>query len=73
MFYTIIALVVFFAIALIGWGVAELKSKGCRYVQNDDEVAVDEQLARQLHENGFHEMNIKDVIRNISTKGFKTT
>jgi hypothetical protein len=73
MFNTIIALVAFFAIAIIGWGVAELKSKGCQYQQNDDEIAVDEQLAQQLHNNGFHELNIKDVIKNISTKGFKTT
>ncbi|MBO4659724.1 MAG: hypothetical protein J5637_08885 [Prevotella sp.] len=73
MFNTIIALVVFFAIALIGWGVAELKSKGCQYTQNEDEAAVDEQLAQQLHEKGFHEMDIRDVIKNISTKGFKTT
>ena len=71
MFNTIIALVAFFAIAIIGWGVAELKSKGCQYSQNEDEI--DEQLAQQLHKNGFHELNIKDVIKNISTKGFKTT
>ena len=73
MFNTIIALVAFFVIALIGWGLAELKSKGCLYEQNEEEAAVDEQLARQLHENGFNELTIKDVIKNISTKGFKTT
>lgn len=73
MFNTIIALVAFAIVALIGWGVAELKSKSCGYVQNEEEKAVDERLAQQLHENGFHELNIKDVMKSISTKGFKTT
>ena len=72
MFNTIIALVVFAAVSLIGWGIAELKSKDCGYEQNEDEKAYDDNLARQLHENGFHELSIKDVIKNISTKGFTT-
>ena len=51
MFNTIIALVVFAAVSLIGWGIAELKSKACGYEQNEDEKAYDDNLARQLHEN----------------------
>ena len=72
MFNTIIALVAFAAVSLIGWGVAELKSRACGYVQNEEEKAVDDRLAQQLHENGFHELSIKDVIKSISTKGFTT-
>ena len=70
MFGTIIALAVFFAAAFIGWAIAEMKGKACNYVQNEDEKTVDENLAQQLHENGFHELNIKDVMKSISTKGF---
>ncbi len=73
MFNTILGLAVFAVVSLIGWGLAELKSKACGYEQNDEEKTVDERLAQQLHENGFHELNIKDVMKSISTKGFKTT
>ncbi len=73
MFGTIIALAVFFAAALIGWALAEIKGKACKYVENEEEKAVDARLAQQLHQDGFHELTIKDVIKNISTKGFKTT
>ena len=70
MFGTIIALAVFFAAALIGWAIAEMKGKACTYVQNEEEKTVDDNLAQQLHEDGFHEKNIKDIIESISTKGF---
>ncbi|MBR6979541.1 MAG: hypothetical protein IKH88_06880 [Prevotella sp.] len=73
MFGTIIALAIFFAAALVGWILAELKGKMCNYVKNDEEEAVDQQLAEQLHKNGFVELSIKDVIKSISTKGFTTT
>ena len=64
---------IFFAAALVGWAIAELKGKACEYEQNEEEQAVNQQLAEQLHKNGFTELSIKDVIKSISTKGFKTT
>ena len=70
MFGTIIALAVFFAAALVGWAIAEMKGKACEYVQNEEEAAVDARLAQKLHEDGFHELTIKDVMKSISTKGF---
>jgi len=70
---TIIALAIFFAAALVGWAIAELKGRSCEYEQNEEEQAVNQQLADQLHKNGFTELSIKDVIKSISTKGFKTT
>ncbi len=70
MFGTIIALAVFFAAALVGWAIAEMKGKACEYVQNEEEKAVDARIAQQLHEDGFHELTIKDVMKSISTKGF---
>lgn len=70
---TIVALAIFFAAALAGWAIAELKGKACNYELNEEEQAVNQQLAEQLHKNGFTELSIKDVIKSISTKGFKTT
>jgi len=63
---SIVALVV---IALIGWGIAEAKSK-MNYVNNDDEQAVLQRNEEQLRQNGYAELNIKDVIRTIATTGY---
>ena len=71
MLNAILGLAAFVALALVGWAIAELKGKTCNYEQNEDEKRVDEQLADALHKNGFSEMDINDVIKNISTKGFK--
>lgn len=70
MFATIIGFVVFFAIALIGWALAEFKGNTCNYVNNEQENAVEQAAAEQLHRNGFSEMGIRDIIKMISTKGF---
>ena len=71
MFNTVIGLAVFFVLALAGWAIAELKGKTCNYKQNQNEIDEDTRLADQLHKNGYTEMDINDVIKNISTKGFK--
>ncbi len=73
MLNALFGLAAFVAVALVGWAIAELKGRVCGYEQNEDEKRVDEQLADALHKNGFSEMDINDVVRNISTKGFKTT
>ena len=73
MLNALLGLAIFVAVALVGWAIAELKGNTCNYEKNEDEKRVDEQLADALHKNGFTEMDINDVIRNISTKGFKTT
>ena len=71
MFNALLGFAAFAVVALIGWAIAELKGKACGYEQNEEEKKVDEQLADNLHKNGFSEMGISDVIKNISTKGFK--
>ena len=70
MLNALLGLAAFVAVALIGWAIAELKGKTCNYEKNEDEKRVDEQQADALHKNGFTEMDINDVVRNISTKGF---
>lgn len=73
MFYTIIGFVAFIAVAIIGWVIAEMKGKSCVYQMNEEEEAAEKKAAEVLHENGFTEMDIHDVVKNISTKGFQTT
>ena len=46
MFNAIIGFGVLVALALIGWAIAELKGKSCNYEQNEQEEAVDQQLAQ---------------------------
>lgn len=67
---TISVLAAFVAVAIVGWAVAELKGRACNYHQNEEEA---DALAKYQHADGYEEMNIRDVIRIISTKGFKTT
>ena len=67
---TIIAIVAFIVVALIGWYIAEAKGKYVTYKNNDQEEAVLEQNRCQLEENGYDEKNIKDVINTIATTGY---
>lgn len=67
---TIIAIVTFVAIALVGWCIAEGKAKFVTYNNNEEELAVLEQNRQQLAQNGYTELNIKDVIRTIATTGY---
>ncbi len=62
----IITIAFLICLALCGWTVAELKANHCIYEHNEEEKA-----AELIQKNGFHELNIKDVIATISTKGFK--
>ncbi len=63
----IVALVV---LALVGWAIAEAKYKTISYERNAEEEAAEAHAAQLLHENGYTELGIKDVIKTISTKGF---
>jgi chorismate mutase len=68
---TIIGIITFIVVALLGWAIAELKPKAFKYQENEEEEAVLEQARQQLEKNGYQEQDIHDVIQNISTKGFK--
>lgn len=67
----IIGIVALVAIALVGWAIAEAKYKTITYTRNEEETAVENRAAETLKQNGYEELGIKDVIRTISTKGFK--
>ena len=60
----ILALVV---LALVGWAVAEFKNRYFGYTVSEEEI----EAAHHEAADGT-EMNIKDVIKTISTKGYKS-
>lgn len=57
-------------LALVGWGVAELKAKALPYEQDEQEKDVERRAAEALQRDGYTELGIADVVRTISTKGF---
>ena len=67
---TIIAIAAFIVVALVGWCIAEAKGKFVTYNNNEQEQAVLDQNYRQLEQNGYNELSIKDVIRTIATTGY---
>ena len=67
---TIIAILAFIAVALVGWFIAESKGKFVTYNNNEQEDAVLEQNRCQLEKDGYSEKNIKDVIETIATTGY---
>ena len=67
---TIIAILAFIAVALVGWFLAEAKGKFVTYKNNEQEDAVLEQNRCQLEKDGYSEKNIKDVIETIATTGY---
>ena len=67
---TNIAIAAFIIIALVGWFIAEAKGKFVTYNHNEQEQAVLNQNKCSLEQNGYNELNIKDVIRTIATTGY---
>lgn len=66
----LIGLIGLAVIALLGWAVAELKYKTIIFTHSEEEAEEAELLENERREYGFREMNIKDIIRTNSTKGF---
>ena len=69
----IFGIFVLFSVALVGWLLAEVKARNCRYEANEEEKEAERQTNARLLEGGWKEMTIKDVIKTISTKGFSAT
>lgn len=66
----LIGLIGLVVIALLGWAVAELKYKTIIFTHSEEEAEEAELLENERREHGFREMNIKDIIRTNSAKGF---
>ena len=67
----LIGLLAFIAFALIAWGIAEAKYKNITYEHSEAEKEEAALLEEERKEHGDKEMNIRDVIKNISCKGYK--
>jgi hypothetical protein len=67
---TIIGIVALVVVALVGWAIAVLKDQGFQYTNNEEEQAVLDMNQQQLEQNGYDELDIKDVIRTIATTGY---
>lgn len=65
-----IGIIVFVVIALVGWAIGEVKYRDDIYVVNDEEKEAAIKEAAH-HPKTDHEMGIRDVIKTISTKGYK--
>ena len=65
--YIFIALI---AIALLGWAVAELKSRSITFEHSEEEREEAELLYNEQKERDFKEQDPKDLLAHNSTKGY---
>lgn len=65
--YIFIALI---AIALLGWAVAELKSRSITFEHSEEEREEAELLYNEQKERDFKEQELKDLLAHNSTKGY---
>lgn len=66
----IIVFIAFIVVALIGWAIAEGKSKAVTFAHSKEETEEAELIEREQREEGFVEKNLRDILKNNSTKGF---
>lgn len=66
----LIGLIVLFAVAIIGWAIAELKYKTFTFTRSEKDVEEEELLENEHRAQEFKEMNIRDIMRNNSTNGY---
>ena len=65
--YIFIALI---ALALLGWAVAELKSRSITFEHSEEEREEAELLYNEQKERDFKEQDLKDLLAHNSTKGY---
>lgn len=66
----LIGLIVLFAVAIIGWAIAEKKYKAFTFTRSEKDVEEEELLENEHRAQEFKEMNIRDIMRNNSTNGY---
>ncbi len=66
----LIGLIVLFAVAIIGWAIAEMKYKTFTFTRSEKDVEEEELLENKHRAQEFKEMNIRDIMRNNSTNGY---
>lgn len=63
-------LITFIVIALVGWGICELKYKSLPFHHTSEEQAGWDEFKEHAEMNDGKEMNIRDIVRTNSTKGY---
>lgn len=66
----LIGLIVLFAVAIIGWAIAEMKYKTFTFTRSEKDVEEEELLENEHRAQEFKEKNIRDIMRNNSTNGY---
>nr|WP_302958886.1 hypothetical protein [uncultured Prevotella sp.] len=66
----LIGLIVLFAVAIIGWAIAEMKYKTFTFTRSEKDVEEEKLLENEHRAQEFKEMNIRDIMRNNSTNGY---
>ena len=66
----LIGLIVLFAVAIIGWAIAEMKYKTFTFTRSEKDVEEEELLENERRAQEFKEMNIRVIMRNNSTNGY---
>lgn len=66
----LIGLIILFAVAIIGWAIAEMKYKTFTFTRSEKDVEEEELLENEHRAQEFKEMNIRDIMRNNSTNGY---
>lgn len=66
----LIGLIVLFAVAIIGWAIAEMKYKTFTFTRSEKDVEEEELLENEHRAQEFKEMNTRDIMRNNSTNGY---
>ena len=57
-------------VAIIGWAIAEFKYKTFTFTRSEKDIEEEEELEEQRRDDGFKEMNIRDIMRKNSTNGY---
>ncbi len=68
----IFGLIALLLLALVGWGIAELKSKVITFTHSEAEAEGEEEMLEAFEAHGGKEMSLKDILANNSTKGFQS-
>ncbi|SET21615.1 hypothetical protein [Prevotella sp. kh1p2] len=66
----LIGLIALFVIALVGWAVCEFKAGNVVYKRNEEEEKELREFEK-VGEEGYKEMNLRELIKHNSTKGYK--
>ena len=66
----LIGFIALIVVALVGWAIAEFKYKAFTFTRSEKDIEEEKELEEHQRTNGFKEMNIRDIMRNNSTKGY---